>query len=401
MTHQNDQVYSDRSSIRELEKLFTFSSNDFRDIIADKTVHRIDVPSTYEFSSERLEYIENGTQTDFDDSTKTTDDPAKWVLNASAGDTLTIKTRQRIRYTPGYENDYGISWHLADTLPDGAEIIVEQGNGSNSFRAVYTNSGSRYELVRDSTVQTTEEFVNPVDLQQPQIDKARNTMYGVGSSTLYKFYLNEQFEPVLDKKAQVGDLDHLSVDNFNLSLKITIDCSNASSGAELHVGSMEAKVRGNATPINREKEFVKYGTGGSIDDTGFTPVLAMRTSTEKANVTAEIAQIGMVPTADMKVVAFAVRPDQTDATDFVTPEESNPENDVIEITENVTTPTDPVDGRQATVVSATAANKEKSGRSLETAFTPIYEDDVIVFLAKSKDTTGDSVDIIVKTLQEW
>ena len=391
-----------KNKLANLSDLFFRSSDAYNNIVADNTVHKVDIPSTYPFSSERLEYIENGALTDFASSTKTVDDPAKWVLNADAGDVLTIRSRQRVRYTPGYESEYGISFHVLNDLPDGAKVIVEQGNGQNSFRSVYTNNSSELQLIRDSTVQETVSFENPVPLTQPQIDKGRVNMYGVGSFILLKSYIDSDFQDRFEEAARIGDLNHVSVDNFNLKLKITIDCSEASEGATLHALSMQSKQRGNASRIDREKQFIKFGLGGSIEDTEWTPVLALRKNNDKENITVDVSSVTAIPTARMKVVAFAVNEADTDATGFATPEESNPENDVVEITEDVTTPSSPTNnGRQSLEVLANADNRNSATISETNTITPIYDDDVIVFLAKTKSGTGHSVDLLVKTAQAW
>ena len=379
----------------------TFNSSDaFNNIIASDTVHRIDVPSTYNFSSERLIYFENGTRTDFGNSSKTVDDPAKWILNASAGDVLSIETRARIRYAPGYENEYGISWHIEGDLPDGAKVIIEQGDGTNGFRAVYTNKGAEYQLIRDSTVQDTFTFEKPVPVTQPQIDKGRNNMYGVGNSKLYKYFLDAEKRDVFEQVARVGDNTHLSVDNFNLPMKVTIDCSGSTSGAEFHVGSFEAKTRGNGTPITREKKNVEFDLGGSIDDTSWTPILAMRKQPGYENVTVDITKFKVFPTDRMKFVLVGVDPENTDATDFTTSSETTAENDAVQYTRTVTTPTTP-QGRQMSGVLADGGKKGEGIDSAETTITPLYDDDVLVMLARTKKATGSSVDAEVTTSQEW
>ena len=114
-----------------------------------------------------------------------------------------------------------------------------------------------------------------------------------------------------------------------------------------------------------------------------------------------MAEITGIATHRMKVLAFAVSPDQTDATNFTTPEESTAENDAIETTTEITTPTTPEDGRQAALVLLDADNTQRSETARETVKTPIYDDDIIVFMAKTKSSSNASIDLSVKTLQEW
>lgn len=388
------------TSSSEMNDLFRKTSDSYNNFITF-TEHRIDVPSTYPFNSERLEYIENGAVTDFNSSDKTVDLPCRWQLNGTAGDKQTIRTRQRIRYVPGYEAEYGMAWFLDEEITEGTQVIVEHGNGDSGFSAVYNSTGSYYRIKKNGTVTNIKEFDNPVNFTQPQIDKGRVNMYGVGNSKLYKYYLNEDHSDSFEKVVQVGNLNDLSTKEFNLPLRVTLDCSDATSCPTLNVGSFQSKQRGSAQEIDREKKFTLFGLGGSIDDTSWTTILAIRKTSDKENIHVNLARISGIPTSTMKVNAFAVRDGRTDATQFQTPPGTNSENDVIEYTTNVSTPTNTSEGRQMNEVLLSADNKNKGALAAEETITPIYDDEVVVFMAKAKSVSNGAVDLSVETLQEW
>ncbi len=383
-----------------MSRLLFRSSDPTNNVIADTTLHRIDIPSTHPFNSGCLEYTENGTITEFATSDNTTDYNNRWEITVPAGDTMRVKTRQRVRYVPGYEIEAGLSWFLSNPLPDGAELRIKHANTNDGYIERRTNTQSSLIVQRDGTNVTTIDFDSPVGCCQPQTTIFRNS-FEVGSTILYKYYLDEDYNTVFDEMVRAGDLDNISTGNFNLPLEVELDCSNATEPATVNIASMYSKKRGSANRIDREKEFTLFDLGGDINSTTWTPILALRKALDKENITMDLSEIVGIPTDRMKVIAFAVRPDQTDATDFATPEETTPENDAIEITTNITTPTTPEDGRQAAEILANASNVNKADVGREQTVTPIYDDDVIVFLAKTKDVSNASIDLAVKTLQEW
>lgn len=398
-----DNINSSRSSERELNELFNFSSDSFDKVVSDNTIHKIDISSTHPFNNERLKYYENGAHTDFFNSANTTDDPSKWVITAPAGDTLTIESRQRLRYVPGYELFYGTAWYAESNLTEGQKIIVSLGNGEDAFRAVYTPQGQQneYRLVRNSSVVETVGFTSPVPVTQPQIDQGKTNMYGVGATQLFKNYLDQNFNQSTELLAKIGDINNVVTEEFNLKLRITIDNADGTEPRTLNVMSMQAQDFGNAEPLVRTKAFTEWDLGGTIDDTSWTPILALRKDNDQPSILYNLKTLTIIPSDTMQVSAIAVSPDQTDATGFTSPDSTNPENDVTEITRDVTTPTDPSVGRQEASATAVSQNVNQSKTERVNVLTPVYDDDVIVFMARTRSASNASTDLVVRSEQEW
>lgn len=385
------------------------SIDQFGKALGDNTIHKIDVTSTHPFNRERLKYWENGVDTDFATSTKTVDDPTKWVLTADPGDELTIESRQRMRYVPGYEILTGLAWYAENKLTAGQRIIVSLGNGTDAFRAVYTPEGvnDEYRLIRGGAEIKSEEFDNPVPVTQPQVDHTQSNMYGVGITELKKVFVrppsNSDGNAIQKVKrvAQLYDTDNVVTNEFNLKMRITLDNTNGSEPRTLNAMSMQGQDYGNAEPLTRQKAFTEWGLGGSINDTSWTPILALRKDNDRESIIYNLTEVSIIPSARMQVIATAVGPDQTDATGFAAPNESSTENDATEITTNVTTPTDPSIGRQEGSVVGTSQNAAQSTKQTTRIKTPVFDDDVVVFMARTKTGTGASTDLTVKTEQEW
>jgi hypothetical protein len=128
---------------------------------------------------------------------------------------------------------------------------------------------------------------------------------------------------------------------------------------------------------------------------------AMRKDIDRESINYNLRTVTTIPSDTMQVIAVAVSPDQTDATGFDTPESANPENDATEITRDVTTPTDPQVGRQEASVTAVGQNVNQSQTEKINVLTPVYDDDVVVFLAKTRSAGNASTDLVVRSEQEW
>ena len=106
----------------------------------------------------------------------------------------------------------------------------------------------------------------------------------------------------------------------------------------------------------------------------------------------------------MEVAAIAFDAEETDASGWDVPPQMNPENTAVEQTTNISTfPTDENDeplGRILDLVVATAQGN-RSDPSETDVQAEFYEDEVLVFLARTKSASNSSVDLTWRSRQEW
>lgn len=441
----------------------------FGERIAPGIQNKLDLPSTYDFNTERFLLYVNGDRVNPDTTTfqdNFTDQPAAWDLTPSAGDRVELRARERPRYVPGFEVLWGIAWHMSSTLPDGGTITVGlRDAGENAFKVEYTNEDVTARIIKNGSETTSMDVTDGYmrrqgemtlqdKLRQPQIDRHRANMYGVG---LYKpgvSYLapasQAQNELGLDSDAGLkqrnvnlaaetlrengvgagdgvglGNQRAVNTDEFNMHLSIEIDLSGASSGARLSALSQQYIVLGDVTPTVRPKPFTFFDLSDSVSGGWNDGVVALRTDPSRENVATELSQLSCTPSGGtVELVAFAFDPDSLSFSEsnFAPVEEHamrGGENSVVEAnlvdapfsypTETYTNPagnqvsvpagrglsrvTEQVDGR---------GNELPEGEQVDTE-RQVFNDDIVLLVPRgAPGVSGVSLSTLgVATRQDW
>lgn len=318
--------------------------------VVHSTTNKIDLPSTYDFSTERYLLYVNGTRVQPDSvafADHFSDQKSAFDLEPDAGDRVELRIRERPRYVPGYEILAGMAWYMGSTLPAGAEVKVGlRDPNENGFFVVHTPNGVFADIVKDGTMTVSQEVTDGYlkgrdnislqeRLQQPQIDRHLINMYGVGGFKPGKSYLKPVAQNVVDgidnanvqlnqnllaehlrangaavaDDVGVGNLSEVNSDEFNLHLSFEIDCTNAASGATLKALSSQYAVLGDVLPTTRPKRATFFDLGGSISEGWNDGVIALRTDPTRSNISVDLTQIGITPTVSMEVVAMGFNPD--------------------------------------------------------------------------------------------
>lgn len=392
--------------------------------IADGTRNTIDIPSIYDFNSERLRLFLNGSREEPPDvSSKFTDGEYSFNLEPAAGDTFSIQTAERPRYIVGYDSSASTAARVPSGLGSGdthrlglrdrqdpENKIYFEINGDSDNRVVIEKEGSE-------NASETWTFPDAVDETNPIRYEVKYNAYNVGR---YNFNLSftdsAQGDNGLQQNEDVANLavdDEYATGDFNHHIFQELDVTN--SGVELKAGSFGFLVFGNVEETTRTKasRLTDLSYGGSGD---YEPLAAARVDPSRGNVYAQFKRVTVFPqSGGGELLVSVFEPDETDASGFSTPVQQNPTNTVIQETESVTEFTDQ-DGN--TVTSATNPNGyqvgftqfssvAQQGNQTRTATSqsvenkrPLYEDDVAVFLYKSPDGASD-VNITYLVEQDW
>lgn len=319
--------------------------------------NKIDLPSTYDFSTERYLLVVNGSRVDPNDAsfvTYLTDAPSRFDLTPGAGDTVELRVRERPRYVPGFEILFGIAWYMDTAMPSGgvAKVGLRELSNGNQFKVEYSTSSVEVVIEKGGTETLrqaiTDGYMRDRDttlaekLQQPQVDRGKLNMYGVGAYKPGISYLSpldtdvslSKSEAAIDQKNEnmlaeflrandetvtddvgVGNLSSVNTDEFNLHLSVELDLSGAASGATLSALSKQFAVLGDVDPTARPKPFTFFDLGGSISDGWNDGVMALRTRDDRKNINTNMDLLGITPTTDMELVAMAFNPSDITFTD--------------------------------------------------------------------------------------
>lgn len=417
MNPDDRRYLDDNREIHQIKQLLFAgrqSSTQFATQIADSTTSLLDLPSTYPFNSERYSLTQEGTVDgdDFEDA------PGEFRLsvNGTEGDVHELKARQRLTYVPNYELLWGAAAYLADELAAGQRLELaladpERENGyfiriENDTRETFIKNG---ETIIDRKAwgdgEGAEDPYNAdVDETQPQVFRQFVSWYGDGAARTTLTYADENSIPQNPLLNTVANRGEVATEEINLNISVRLECTAATTPNTVNVLSYGALNRGAGSSTNRTKAAHTWGLGGDIGPEGFTPVLAIRRIPGKGQIPTQLDNFEILPGDTMEVAAIAFDESETDATEWDVPPQKDPENTAVEQTTNISEfPTDengePV-GRLLDLVVADAQGN-RSDPSAADVQAEFYEDEILAFLARTKDANNSSVDLTWRTRQEW
>ena len=386
-----------------------------------QTVNPLDMPSSYPASAERYRFYVNGSRTRIGETEKISDRKSDILVEPAAGDTIRVRSAERIRYIVGYEGLASWAWQALTQLGEGDRVTVglsdTEGNG---YVVEYLGTGPNADdytataSIESATAGTVAEssFDPPVDPTTMQRDAIQWNWYNVGRAVFRKTHTESGSQRTPTVATLSNDAGRAS-DAANLYLVMEIEA--ATSGQQLAVGSVGHIVLGNSTPTSRGKSGGYDGLGyGSSGD--YEPLCAFRIDPSRDNVNVAIEKIETLGhTEDGEVVLVCVDPSLTDASGFATPPQINSDNSVVEGTESITTYPDSSytevasapshGGRQVGQVSTTGSGDLSGGTRASEAFgrkRTVYPDDIVVVLLKTISGNTDS-DLSVRLgfEEEW
>lgn len=395
--------------------------------VVSSTSSAVDIPSTYDFSSERLEKVTEGT---VDPDADFTDSPGRWELsvNGNADDAFELRMRQRVSYVPNNPLLWGVCYQMQDALEAGHKLTIAFTNpGRDEGYFLEVTADTRRAFIKRNGVEvdprewgheTDDEANDPttdayeragLDETTPQIARTFLSWYGAGPA---RFTVNSTLPGGSSENptvAKVANRDDVATGEINLKLSARLECTAETTAATLNVMSMGALIRGDDSVTNRVKDSPpNFDLGGDIG-AELTPILAIRRRPDKANVLTQLTRFQMFPSDRMSVTAVAFDEDDPDLdideADWAVAAEQDEDNTAVEQTEAVTTfPTDDdgnPDGRLIASLVGVAGQGNSRQPSDTDVVEPFYEDEAVVFLARSPDTASGTVDLPYRTRQEW
>jgi len=425
-----DEVRSDRSSERELNKRFGKTIDNFEKLLVRNTTSDADLGAHYPVSPERYRLSVNGTQKylAYGVPTELTDSVDSYDVNPAGGDTNTFKTAERWRYAVGYT--LAVSWaEQVNQSLTGDDVVVRGLGDTDQYNAAageplgpaadgwfvvssadLADDVIRFVIVRDGTIKSDELVRTNRPITSHRRFDITFDWYNVGSAVLTETYV-EDGEQINEDLEEIGvDDDVAGTDKGpktgNKQLEWSVSADSNNTGLTYQIGSAGVITNGDIIPIKRNKTArldVTYGAGN--DD--YLPIAAIRENDPDEVINTQLSNLSISNksdnTADLEVLAIAVNNDNTDASGFETPAEHNQFNSVIEETTTVTTQPDPSQSNADTVVTTSNALANPGGwqvgyassyssgqgtnteRSSTSVINPrnFYPDDVVLLLARS------------------
>lgn len=430
---------------QDIPEAVELNDTSFGTRIADTTVNRLDIPATYPPNTERHKLIVNGSEVrDFTASAKFTNQPGKWQVTASAGDTVEFASREKLRYVPNYEVLFGaVAWYDSQPDPD-QRLYVELSDDAreNGYRYELTPGDSSISIISGGSTVTTvpesewgehfdalERDHNPFDFIErtnPINPRGKVNWYGAGNfraGVSYTRASGTQYNPTLGK---ASNQDDIATEEINLRVRVVAEADAGASDFTVNIGSLGGVIRGNAEEFDRAKSFTVPALGGAIGETfaGNEPVLAVRKDPALPQVALELLPPKYEPggTDVMEMMVFVVDAADTDASGWQTPNvqagpESASQNTAHQATTNVSTfPTAQKTNVKGTTVEApvpdrlltstvASGSKRGGGEVSETAGEikrGFDDDEVVLFVPRQLSGSDGSIEwLTVNTEQDW
>ena len=397
----------------EIEKR-KHSTTGFDTSIADSTTSLLDLPSSYPVNSERYKVVQEGTVGD----TEFSDTPGEYKLsvNGTEGDVHELMARQRLAYVPNYELLWGAACYLENELVSGQRLEValsdpERENGyfirieDESKTCFIRNGNADIDVIEwGQREDTSDPYNDEFDETQPQVFRQFVSWYGDGAAKTTLTHADKNSKPQNPTIATVANRGEVATEEINLNISIRLECTDATTANTVNVLSYGAANRGAGSATNRTKAAHNWDLGGDIESTDFTAVLALRRIPGKEQIPTQIDNFEIIPSDTMEVAAIAFAEGETDASEWNVPPQLDPENTAVEQTTNVSTyPTDAndnPDGRLLDLVISDAQGNRSESSAVDVQ-SEFYEDEVLLFLARTKAASNSSVDLTWRTRQEW
>ena len=160
-----------------------------------QTVNPLDMPSSYPASAERYRFDVNGSRTRIDETAKISDRESDILVEPAAGDTIRVRSAERIRYIVGYEGLASWAWQALTQLGEGDRVTVglsdTEGNG---YVVEYLGTGPNADdytataSIESATAGTVAESsfdppVDPTTIQRDVRSSGTGTTWAVRRST--------------------------------------------------------------------------------------------------------------------------------------------------------------------------------------------------------------------------
>ena len=394
------------------------SSTQFDTAIADSTTSLVDLPSTYPFNTERYARLTEGAvgESEFVDG----DAQFELSVTGAEGDAHELRNRQRVTYLPNYELLWGAAYQMQDELVAGQRLVVgftdpDRENGyfveldSDGQRAYIKSDGVRIDETPWGEGETRAPYRDDIDETVPQVLRMFLSWYGAGGAKTTLTYTDENGGDTRIRNptvARLGNADAVATQEINLKLSVRLECTEATDPATVNVLSYGAVSRGPDSRTNRVKSAHNWDLGGDIGSTDFTAVLALRRQQDKPQIPTTLSQMEIIPSDTMEVAAIAFDEDDADldTSGWDVPPQLDPGNTATEQTTSVSTYPEDADGNPdgrllgLVVADASGNRSERNVRDFEKR---MYEDEEVLFLARTKSASNASVDLTWRVRQEW
>lgn len=405
---------------------------------SNKPVNRLDIGGNYDFNTGRHRLIVNGAFIDDAGSTsKFTDLPGDFQINASSGDTVTFGARELLRYVPNFEVLWGIEAFADADLTSGQTVYIEltDANRNNGYRYRFNDTDIELQQlsggspVDSETVSYRRAEDRGWRLTQPFVTRTLYNWYGAGQSRYRVSFPDGDTQP-LDELGRTANTSGVATEEINLRPQVTVDLSGSASDLNVNIGSIGAAIIGDATQINRPKAPPFWGLGGAISQqfTDNDPVLAARINPNRDNVAVQALKSQFKPGGSgvtMELLVGAVHKDNSSLTvNFADPDDdgtdegaqgaaqTQAQNDVMQYTRDVTgypsvsgqvradgtTGTAPDVRSVADAIASSGSGNDPAAQAAAAAGEEkrlVFPEDVVLFIPRTSplgSTTSGSID---------
>lgn len=409
-------------------------SDVFEDQVSQRT-NTLDIASHYPFSPERWRLSVDGTRqlVQYGSVPQYTHDTDRHLLQPAAGETVALQTAERPRYVVQYELACSFAFSITQSLASGDSIKVGLYNGADGW--YFEQNGSHTDATGDFVMERDGSEVyreSDVDIRVPTTQFARLALftgwYDITRQQWERSYAEEvtrdgRTNTVQQNRtvAKAAAPDARGPRKGNLPLRFEVTASSATTGLTLNAGSCAQVNLGETTQFNRSKKF--FATDSVTVTDAWEPLRAFRVDPARDVVTVQLSNvsIGKYSTSDdVELLMLAgdtsnvldTNGDQLTDADFSVPNETSPQNSVIEESTAVEQFPDSTGTPQTSMTNpggwqlARSELLSESKRALASAADipveakrPIYDGDIAVILAKS-GTAGD-ISYQLQTEQDW
>lgn len=413
------------------EESISSSITSFNQLIADSTQNKADIASHYDHSPERHRLYINGTRFNLQYGTtpKFEDADDSWFLKPDANDTIEYVTAERFRYVVGYVMAVSQAFQTNQSLQSGDKIVV--GYGEADLSNDMANADGWFvefvpELEDNQAYATTYRNGEKLDSQLVRFEKNIDVWgrienifnwYNVGNREVVESftYRGSQKNPV---QQDTSIDDGKGPASGNHRVVFGVKAGSGTNNLELECGSLAVIVKGNVKPVVRDKAGAFTGTYQNLTAGNWEPVAALRIDPNEDLVNVQLTGFQVmesVQNTDVQLLAISVDSDNTDATNFTTPNEHSDQNSVLQITDSTTDITTFPDsngnivtnsansggyqlGYSSQYTEGTGTNERRSGGA-RIRKRNIYNGDIAVILAKAGTATDLTFEF--NTEQDW
>jgi hypothetical protein len=425
MTHEPNRT--DNDLLKRWDKRSSNWTDDFGNQIADRT-NVLDIASHYPLSPERWTLEVDGTRQilDYGSVSQYNHTGSFHELQPAAGETVTFRTAERPRYVVQYELAATWAFSVNQELKNNDQIIVGLYDGSDGW--YLEHNGSQDPDVADFVMERGGSEVyrkQDIDIYKPVDEFARLKLqtgwYDITRQTWERSYSKDgqQINEVIGEFSE--DIERgPTTGNQPLYYEVTADASTSS--LVLEAGSCAQVNLGRTTPLRRFKSEVRTN---SITVTGsWEPLQAYRIDPDRDIVNVQIDNLQIAEygaSADVELIGLAFDKSNVkdgggnalEDSDFSTPVDFSPQNNVFETTSNVDQVVDSTGTLQTSMSNpggwqlargelfeAGTGNESQGATTTNPAVKrPFYPRDYMVIMGKSS-TAGD-VNYRLDVEQDW